>query len=816
MTEITAPKSPVTAEQFADEIREQLKYTQNVTTEQATPADVYVAASKAVRNHLADSWFKTQADTVNGNTKAVGYLSAEFLMGKQLRNALLNAGLTEQFDKAVEALGFKPKDIVDAEYEPGLGNGGLGRLAACFIDSLASLGVPAFGYGIQYKYGIFKQEFDKDGKQVETPDYWLANEEPWGHIDYNRDQKVSFGGKVVENADGTKTWQPAWSVRAVPVDYLVPGYKSGRVNTLRLWSAKRYDEFDLLAFNRSEYMEAVTPQVKAENISKILYPEDSTKVGKELRLEQQYFFVSASLHDAIRVFYPGQDKPDLTTFPNKIVFQLNDTHPVIGIPELMRILIDEYGYDWDTAWSITTKTFNYTCHTLLPEALEVWPASLIGELLPRHLEIIEKINAQFEDELKSKGVDKNTIKDMAIYTGDAVRMAYLATYGGSHVNGVAELHSQLLKDVTLKNFSDVYPDKFTNVTNGVTPRRFVKLANPRLSDLITEGLGTDKWLSDLEMLKGLEPLAKDDEFVKKFAAVKKANKHAFVGFAKDHYGIDIDENTLFNTMVKRLHEYKRQSLKILAVISTYADIKSGKVKAEDITPRTVFFGAKAAPGYYLAKMTIELINNVSRVISSDPAVKGKLAVHMLPNYNIEMAQNLIPATELDEQISQAGKEASGTGNMKFALNGALTVGTLDGANVEIRERVGADNFFLFGMTVDEVEAQYANGYNPAKYYEADPRLKHAIDMVADGTFSNGDRNAYSPLVADWLTKDWFMTLADFSAYMDIQSEIEALYADELEWNRKALLNVANSGYFSSDRSMEDYLERIWHTAPLAD
>ena len=815
MTEITAPKSPVTAEQFADEIREQLKYTQNVTTEQATPADVYVAASKAVRNHLADSWFKTQADTVNGNTKAVGYLSAEFLMGKQLRNALLNAGLTEQFDKAVEALGFKPKDIVDAEYEPGLGNGGLGRLAACFIDSLASLGVPAFGYGIQYKYGIFKQEFDENGKQVETPDYWLANEEPWGHIDYNRDQKVSFGGKVVENADGTKTWQPAWSVRAVPVDYLVPGYKSGRVNTLRLWSAKSYDEFDLLAFNRSEYMEAVTPQVKAENISKILYPEDSTKVGKELRLEQQYFFVSASLHDAIRVFYPGQDKPDLTTFPDKIVFQLNDTHPVIGIPELMRILIDEYGYDWDTAWSITTKTFNYTCHTLLPEALEVWPASLIGELLPRHLEIIEKINAQFEAELKAKGVAADTIKDMAIYTGDAVRMAYLATYGGSHVNGVAELHSQLLKDVTLKNFSDVYPDKFTNVTNGVTPRRFVKLANPRLSDLITEGLGTDKWVADLELLKGLEPLAKDDEFVKKFAAVKKANKHAFVGFAKDHYGIDIDENTLFNTMVKRLHEYKRQSLKILAVISNYADIKSGKVKAEDITPRTVFFGAKAAPGYYLAKMTIELINNVSRVISSDSAVKGKLAVHMLPNYNVEMAQNLIPATELDEQISQAGKEASGTGNMKFALNGALTVGTLDGANVEIRERVGAENFFLFGMTVDEVEAQYANGYDPAKYYEADPRLKQAIDLVADGTFSNGDRNAYSPLVADWLTKDWFMTLADFSAYMGIQSEIEALYADELEWNRKAVLNVANSGYFSSDRSMEDYLERIWHTAPLA-
>ena len=814
MTEITAPKSPVTAEQFADEIREQLKYAQGVTAEQATAADVYVAAAKAVRNHLQDAWFTKQADTVNGNTKAVGYLSAEFLMGKQLENALLNAGLTDQFDEAVKALGFEPKEIVDAEYEPGLGNGGLGRLAACFIDSLASLGVPAFGYGIQYRYGIFKQQFDENGKQVETPDYWLANEEPWGHIDYNRDQKVSFGGEVVEE-NGKKVWKPAWSVRAVPVDYLVPGYKSQRVNTLRLWTARSYDEFDLLAFNRSEYMEAVEPKVKAENISKILYPEDSTKVGKELRLEQQYFFVSASLHDAIRVFYPGQDKPDLTTFPDKITFQLNDTHPVIGIPELMHILIDEYGYDWDTAWTITQKTFNYTCHTLLPEALEVWPSSLIGELLPRHLEIIEKISDQFKAELRGKGVAESTIDDMAIYTGDAVRMAYLATYGGSHVNGVAELHSQLLKDVTLKNFSDAYPDKFTNVTNGVTPRRFVKLANPALSDLITEGLGTDKWVSDLEMLQGLVPLAQDDEFIKKFAAVKQANKHSFVGFAKDHYGIDIDENTMFNTMVKRLHEYKRQSLKILAVISRYAGIKNGTIKADDVLPRTVFFGAKAAPGYYLAKMTIQLINNVARVINNDPDVKGKLAVHMLPNYNIEMAQNLIPATELDEQISQAGKEASGTGNMKFALNGALTVGTLDGANVEIRERVGADNFFLFGMNVDEVETLYANGYDPAKYYESDPRLKQAIDLVAGGTFSNGDRNAYVPLVSDWLTKDWFMTLADFASYANIQAQIEELYTHPLDWNRKALLNVANSGFFSSDRSIEDYLERIWHTGPLA-
>ena len=815
MTEITAPKSAVTAEQFADEIREQLKYTQGVTVEQAKPADVYVAASAAVRRHLVDSWMKTQADMVNGNTKAVGYLSAEFLMGKQLENALLNAGLTDQFNKAVKDLGFSAQEIIDAEYEPGLGNGGLGRLAACFIDSLASLGVPAFGYGIQYKYGIFKQEFDENGKQIETPDYWLANEEPWGHIDYNRDQKVSFGGEVVEE-NGKKVWKPAWSVRAVPVDYMVPGYASGRVNTLRLWTAKSYDEFDLLTFNKSEYLDAVKPQVEAENISKILYPEDSTPQGKALRLEQQYFFVSASIHDAIRVFYPGQDKPDLTTFADKITFQLNDTHPVIGIPELMRVLMDEYGYDWDTAWKITNKTFNYTCHTLLPEALEVWPSKLIGELLPRHLEIIEKINDQFEAELKAKGVDEATIKDMAIYTGDSVRMAFLASYGGSHVNGVAELHSQLLKDVTLKNFSDVYPDKFTNVTNGVTPRRFIKLANPRLSDVITEGLGTDKWLSDLELLKGLIPLADDDEFVKKFAAVKQANKVDFSNFAKRKYGFDIDPNTMINTMVKRLHEYKRQALKILSVIADYADIKSGKVSADDIMPRTIVFGAKAAPGYYLAKQTIQLINNVARVINNDPDVKGKLNVYFPWNYNIELAMNLIPATDLDEQISQAGKEASGTGNMKFALNGAMTVGTLDGANVEIRERVGAENFFLFGMTVDEVDALYAEGYEPKKYYEADPRLKAAIDMVADGTFSNGDKTVYEDLVHDWLTKDWFMTLADFGAYTAIQSEIEALYAQPLEWNRKALINVANSGYFSSDRSMEDYLERIWKTGPLAD
>ena len=620
MTELTAPKSSVTAAQFADEIRNELKYTQGVTPEQAKPADVYVAAATAVRKHLMDSWMKTQQDMINGNTKAVGYLSAEFLMGKQLRNALLNSGLTEQFEAAVKELGFDPQQVTDAEYEPGLGNGGLGRLAACFIDSLASLGVPAFGYGIQYRYGIFRQEFDEEGRQIERPDYWLTNEDPWGHIDYERDQRVSFGGEVVEE-DGKRVWKPSWSVRAIPVDYMVPGYESGRVNTLRLWQARSYDEFDLLTFNKSEYLDAVKPQVKAENISKILYPEDSTEVGKELRLEQQYFFASASIHDAIRVFYPNQD-------------------------------------DWDTAWNITTKTFNYTCHTLLPEALEVWPVALISKLLPRHMEIINKINDQFMHELEEMTDDEAKVERMRIVTaGDtpSVRMAYLASYAGEHVNGVAELHSQLLKDVTLRDFSDLFPKKFTNVTNGVTPRRFMKLANPGLSDLITEGLGTDKWLEDLELLKNLEPLAQDDEFVKKFAQVKYDNKIKFADFAKREYGFDIDSSTMFDTMIKRLHEYKRQALKILEVIATYADIKSGKVKIEDVTPRTVIFGAKAAPGYYLAKMTIQLINNVAKVINNDPDVMGKLKVVFPWNYNIRVAQYLIPATELDEQISQAGK-----------------------------------------------------------------------------------------------------------------------------------------------------------------
>ncbi|BDR52241.1 alpha-1,4 glucan phosphorylase [Bombiscardovia nodaiensis] len=809
------PGSTVSGHELANQISQELRLGQEVEPSQATSAQVYKASAAVVRRQMVEAWQRGQSQMVQGHTRAVGYLSAEYLLGKQLPNALLNTGLEAPFQQAMQELGFEPDDIFAAEREPGLGNGGLGRLAACYIDSLSSEGVPAFGYGIRYQYGIFEQAFDQEGRQRELADTWLEEGEPWGFENFGRARRVSFGGSVVAEGD-RRTWQPDWAVKAVPVDYMVPGYASGRVNTLRLWEAKAYQEFDLATFNQSDYIGAVVPKVKAETISKVLYPEDSTPQGKELRLEQQYFFVAASLADAIATFYPGEREPDLTTLPSKICFQLNDTHPVIGIPELMRLLMDEHGYGWDEAWSITTRVFNYTCHTLLPEALEEWPAQLIAHLLPRHWEIIQEIDRRFVADLQARQVSDEQIDRMRIVTKadqPKVRMAYLATVGGSYVNGVAELHSQLLKDVTLKDFSALFPEKFTNVTNGVTPRRFVRLANPRLSALISEGLGSDAWLSDLEQLKGLEALADDPSFVDKFIEVKRANKADFVAFAQRKYGFEIDPDTMFDSMIKRLHEYKRQSLKILAVIAQYAAVKSGQVDPRSLVPRTVIFGAKAAPGYAMAKETIQLINNVARVVNNDPQVAGALSVRFPWNYNIELAEHLIPATELDEQISQAGKEASGTGNMKFALNGSLTVGTLDGANVEIRSRVGADNFFLFGMQVEDVDRLYSEGYDPRAYYEADPRLKAAIDMVASGSFSEGERSTYRNLVEDWLSKDYFMTLADFSAYMDIQSEIDEAYRDQRGWARKAIINVANSGFFSSDRAVKDYLERIWHTGP---
>ena len=705
----------------------------------------------------------------------------------------------------------------EVEVEPGLGNGGLGRLAACFIDSLATMSVPTIGYGIRYEYGIFRQTF-VDGQQVEQPDAWLRMGSPWEFPHPEAAQTISFGGRTEtydDNGVERTRWIPDWNVLAVPYNMMVPGYHNGRVNTLRLWRAAATNAFDLRIFNSGDYEESVRAQTFAENISKVLYPEDSTPQGKELRLQQQYFFVAASINDFLdRVLPEGFD---LEKLPDRVIFQLNDTHPVIGVPELMRVLVDERGMEWDDAWAITQKCFAYTCHTLLPEALEVWSVDLLGRLLPRHLEIIYRINDDFLDEVRERfGDDMMRLRNMSIigeHPYRSVRMAYLATVAGAKVNGVAELHSQLLRDKVLHEFAEMYPDKFTNVTNGVTPRRFIRLANPSLASLITEALGAG-WTVDLERLRGLEALAEDAEFRERFAAVKAANKRHLSDVLERRDGVTIDDTHLLDVMVKRLHEYKRQTLKVLHIVTEYERIVSGKVAAADIQPRTFIFGAKAAPGYAMAKRIIHLINSVASVVNNDPRVEGRLKVVFPPNYNVTLAESIIPAADLSEQISLAGKEASGTGNMKLALNGALTIGTDDGANVEIRELVGDDNFFLFGMTEPEVEALWAKGYKPADFYQADPQLRAAMDLIASGEFSGGDRTVFEPIVSNLLYDDRFMVLADYASYIEAQAQVDLAYADEDAWTRSAILNIARCGFFSSDRSMRDYLDRIWHARPL--
>ncbi|MES1170789.1 MAG: glycogen/starch/alpha-glucan phosphorylase, partial [Actinomycetota bacterium] len=681
-------------------------------------------------------------------------------------------------------------------------------------DSLATVDVQSIGYGIRYEYGIFRQTF-VDGNQVEEPDEWLRLGSPWELPHPENAVRVGFGGHVEEFTDDKgatrRRWIPEWEVNGVPYNYMVPGYRNGRVNTLRLWSARATQEFDLKIFNSGDYADAVRAQTQAENISKVLYPEDSTPQGKELRLQQQYFFVACSLRDFIETVLPADY--DLHNLPERITFQLNDTHPVIAVPELMRLLIDERGWEWAEAWAVTQKVFAYTCHTLLPEALEVWPTELLGKLLPRHLEIIYRINDDFLDDVRDRFPgDYLRERHMSIIAEEpvrAVRMAFLATVAGFRVNGVAALHSDLLRDKVLADFAGMYPEKFTNVTNGVTPRRFVRMSNPGLSQLITEAIG-DGWVSNLERLRGLEAYADDVEFRERFAAVKAANRDRFAAVLRDRDGLELAEGGMVDAMVKRLHEYKRQSLKLLHIVSLYEHITTGKVKLEDVTPRTFVFGAKAAPGYIRAKETIYLINAVGATINADASLKGRLKVAFPANYNVTLAEKLIPAADLSEQISLAGKEASGTGNMKFALNGALTIGTDDGANVEIRKLVGDDNFFLFGMVEPEVEALQSKGYNPGSFYEQDEDLRNALNLLASGVFTGGDRGgAVASVFASLVERDRFMALADFRAYIDAQARVDAAWKDQDAWVRSAILNVARSGFFSSDRSIGDYLDRIW-------
>ena len=673
-------------------------------------------------------------------------------------------------------------------------------------------------YGIRYEFGIFRQTF-VDGRQVEQPDSWLELGSPWEFPHPESAVTVDFGGHVEDHVDDDdvtrRRWIPGRSVLAIPYNYMVPGYKNGDVNTLRLWSARATQAFDLQIFNSGDYARAVLEQTTAETISKVLYPEDSTPQGKELRLQQQYFFVAASLRNFLDEVLP--EGFDLRRLPERATFQLNDTHPVIAIPELMRVLVDERRFDWDEAWSIAQRCFAYTCHTLLPEALEVWPVELLGRLLPRHLEIIYRINGEFlarvhaahpDDELRARRM--SIVQE---HPERAVRMAFLATVGSLKVNGVAALHSQLLRDKVLADFSELMPEKFTNVTNGVTPRRFVRLSNPGLSGLVTEAIG-DGWVTDLDKLRGLEPLADDPEFRRRFREVKAANKTRLVDLLAVRDGIEISSEAMLDVMVKRLHEYKRQMLKVLHIVTLYDQVTSGAVPIADVTPRVFAFGAKAAPGYRMAKEIIALINAVGRTVNSDPALEGRLQVAFPANYNVTLAETLIPAADLSEQISLAGKEASGTGNMKFALNGALTVGTLDGANVEIRELVGDDNFFLFGLTEPEVTDLVSAGYHPSSYYERNPSLRRALDLIASGTFSGGDAMEFEPIVANLLHEDRFLVLADYQAYIDAQARVDTAYADQEAWTRSAILNVARSGFFSSDRSIRDYLDRIWHASPV--
>lgn len=794
-----------------------LNFDQGVALSASDANDQYLALAGTVRDYLMARWLDDQARQAQQQSKGVCYLSAEYLLGRQLDNNLLASRLTDIATEALAQCGIDIDELRALEVEPGLGNGGLGRLAACFVDSLATMSVPTIGYGIRYEYGIFRQTF-VDGQQVEQPDAWLRMGSPWEFPHPEAAQTISFGGHTETYDDGgvaRSRWVPDWNVLAVPYNMMVPGYHNGRVNTLRLWRAVATNAFDLRIFNSGDYEEAVRAQTFAENISKVLYPEDSTVQGKELRLQQQYFFVAASIADFLENVLP--EGFDLNKLPERVIFQLNDTHPVIGVPEMMRVLVDERHLEWDRAWEITQQCFAYTCHTLLPEALEVWPVDLLGRLLPRHLEIIYRINEEFLERVRERyGNDELRIRSMSIiaeHPERAVRMAYLATVAGAKVNGVAELHSQLLRDKVLPEFADFFPDKFTNVTNGITPRRFLRLANPRLADLITEALGAG-WTVDLERLRGLEALAEDRDFRDRFAAVKAANKRRLGDVLARRDGLAVDETHLLDVMVKRLHEYKRQTLKLLHIVTRYDDIVSGRVAASEVIPRTFVFGAKAAPGYAMAKRIIHLINAVGTVVNADARVEGRLKVLFPPNYNVTLAETVIPAADLSEQISLAGKEASGTGNMKFALNGALTIGTDDGANVEIRRLVGDENFFLFGMTEPEVEALWAAGYHPSSFYEQDENLRRAIDLIASGAFSDGDRSVFEPVVSNLLYDDRFMVMADYASYLEAQARVDEAYRDPDAWTRSAILNVARSGFFSSDRSMRDYIDRIWHTPPV--
>jgi starch phosphorylase len=784
----------------------------------ANTNDHYRALAYTVRDRLLERWIHTAQTYFQNASRTVSYLSAEFLIGPQLGTNLLYLGIADDARKAMESLGLDFDELVEHEEEPGLGNGGLGRLAACYMDSLATLGVPAIGYGIRYEFGIFDQQI-RDGWQHEVTDKWLRLGNPWEIPRYDIEHMVKLGGYTegYQDARGRYRvrWHPERIVKGHCYDTPLCGFGVKNANMLRLWEATAAESFDFQAFNVGDYLRAVQEKVVSENLTKVLYPNDEPEAGKILRLEQQYFFVSCSLQDMIRIYL--QRAKSVHGFYDKYAIQLNDTHPALAVPELMRLLIDEHDLDWGEAWEITTKTFGYTNHTLLPEALESWSLPLFKRVLPRHLEIIYEINRRFLDEarFKLRNVDEDVFARLSLideHGEKKVRMANLACVGSHHINGVAALHTELLKQTVLADFYLLWPEKFSNVTNGVTPRRFMALSNPPLTKLINNTIG-ESWLRDLTKLSKLERHIDEAGFRDEWAAAKLTNKTHLANYMSRLHGVNIDPQSLFDVQVKRMHEYKRQHLNVLHVISMYQRIKAGR--GGEIVPRTVFFAGKAAPGYWLAKLVIKLIHSVAEVVNHDRDTRDILRVVFVPDFNVKVAQNIYPAAELSEQISTAGKEASGTGNMKFQMNGALTIGTLDGANVEIREEVGAENFFLFGLTAQEVVDTRLRGYNPRALYERHDLLREVVDSLSSGYFSRGDKSLFDPIVQRLLGHDDYMLMADFPSYLEQQDRVSATYRDRERWTRMSIINSARSGKFSSDRSIREYCDDIWRVGPVS-
>lgn len=798
-------------------ILDHLRYSVGRPAAAMRPEHYYRATALAVRDRMQDNRVASTQTSLDLGRKVTCYLSAEFLMGPQLGANLLNLGIEDAARAALAELGQDIDEILKCEEEPGLGNGGLGRLAACYLDSLATLERPAIGYGIRYEFGIFDQEIH-DGWQVEKTDNWLDNGNPWEIAKPDVNYLVNWGGYVEhyrdEHGHDRVRWVPGRVLKGVAYDTPIQGYGVKTCNVLTLWSARAVKSFALDAFNTGDYYKAVEDEVNSETVTKVLYPNDEVEAGKHLRLLQQYFFVSCSLQHVLHIV---DDLADLSVseLPNRFALQLNDTHPSIGVAELMRLLVDERHLDWDEAWAITVATFGYTNHTLLPEALETWPLAMFAESLPRHLEIIYEINRRFLDEVRAKFPgDDDRLRRMSLIgedNGKSVRMAHLATVGSHAINGVAALHSELLKESVLKDFYELWPERFSNKTNGVTPRRFLARSNPGLRDLLDDTIG-DGWLSDLDRLRGLESYVDDAAFRAQWRAVKRANKARLADYVRAASGVELNPDWLFDIQVKRIHEYKRQHLNLLHIITLYHRLKQNPNL--DIPSRAFIFGGKAAPGYFLAKRIIKLINAVGETVNNDPDVNEFVKVAFVPNFNVQNAELIYPAADLSEQISTAGKEASGTGNMKFMLNGALTIGTLDGANVEMREEAGAENFFLFGLNVDEVQRIKRDGYRPADYIERDDELRAVLGLIADGRFSHGDTEVFRPLVDNLRYDDPFLVLADYAAYVSCQQQVSAAWKDTDAWTRMSILNTARGGKFSSDRAIAEYCDDIWNVLPV--